>query len=221
MKWFRYIVLIGLLLAPLTLSAQERLKASKIQARARHMPSLGLPRRADGDIDPVIRYKDGAWEGAESMKDAPHWTERLIGPESPAEPKHLAALLELCKNWAVDRPHVAAEVVYGLCREGWFLAVCKKTRTSLGWQSIAFVIPPEGPAPGKSIYSYSHSVNWLEGRIGYNLFPKLPAHLQEIIEEMTATELLCPIQEFDPGLNEEPEREIDYDWEEDVRESMM
>ena len=40
-----------------------------------------------------------------------------------------------------------------------------------------------------------------------------------IIEEMTATELLCPFQEFDPGIEiERPEQEIDYDQEIDFRE---
>ena len=75
-----------------------------------------------------------------------------------------------------------------------------------------------GPGRRKSIYAYSHSVNWLERRIGYNLYPRLPAYIQEIIEEMTASELLSPHQEFDPGLDEHPEQEIDYDWEADYRE---
>ncbi len=35
---------------------------------------------------------------------------------------------------------------------------------------------------------------------------------------MTASELLSPHQEFDPGLDEHPEQEIDYDWEADYRE---
>ena len=35
---------------------------------------------------------------------------------------------------------------------------------------------------------------------------------------MTATELLCPYSEYDPGLDEGPDREVDYDWEADYRE---
>ena len=80
------------------------------------------------------------------------------------------------------------------------------------------LIPPDGIGEGKSIYDYSHSINWLEHQIGYNLYPKLPVYLQEIIEEMTAMELLCPFQEFDPAMNERPEQEIDYDWEADSRD---
>ena len=90
---------------------------------------------------------------------------------------------------------------------GWFVAICKKTRSDLGWKSIGFVIPAGGMQPGKGIC--------------YDLFPRLPSYVQEIIEEMTATELLCPFTEFDPGLNEwpdRPDREIDYDWEADYRE---
>jgi hypothetical protein len=60
-----------------------------------------------------------------------------------------------------------------------------------------------------SIYAYSRSVNWLERNTGYNFFPRLPSHIQEIIEEMTASELLCPYQEFNPGLDDGPYREID------------
>lgn len=71
---------------------------------------------------------------------------------------------------------------------------------------------------GKPIWDYSRSVNWIEHQIGYNLFPKLPAHMQEIIEEMTATEHICPYSEFDPGLDEGEDGEIDYDWEADYRD---
>ena len=36
--------------------------------------------------------------------------------------------------------------------------------------------------------------------------------------EMTATEHLCPYSEFDPGLDEGADGEIDYDWEADYRD---
>lgn len=98
------------------------------------------------------------------------------------------------------------------------MAVCKKTRSNLGWKSIAFLIPSAGFEKDRSIYHYSHSVNWLEYQIGYNLYPKLPSHIQEIIEEMTATELLSIYQESDSGLDDRPENEIDYDWESDYRD---
>ncbi len=139
-------------------------------------------------------------------------------PENPVTPEHLGAILALCRSWAVEKPKSTADIVYGPFNGGRFISVCKKTRSSLGWKSIAFVLPPEGIVEGKLIYDYSHSVNWLEHQIGYNLYPKLPAHIQDIIEEMTATELLCPVQEFDPGLDERPDQEIDYDWEADSLE---
>lgn len=100
----------------------------------------------------------------------------------------------------------------------WFVALCKKTRSDLGWKSISFVIPPEGLPAGSNIWNHSHSVNWLEHNIGYNLFPNLPPHIQDIIEEITAAELICPFQEFDPGLADTPDQEIDYDWEFDYRD---
>ena len=139
--------------------------------------------------------------------------------ESPAAPGHLDAFFEFCRIWAAEKPTGTADTVYGPYLGGWFVAVCRKTRSCLGWKSLAFVIPPDGVGKDKRIYDYSHSINWLEHQIGYNLYPGLPAHLQEIIEEMTATELLCPFQEFDPGIEiERPEQEIDYDQEIDFRE---
>jgi len=135
-----------------------------------------------------------------------------------ARTSELKAVSNLCYEWEAEKPHKAPDVVWGPYRGGWYIALCKRVRGGLGWKSIAFVFPPEGIAPDRSIYAYSHSVNWLEARTGYNLFPKLPAHLQEIIEEMTAVELLCPIQEFDRGELEQAEFEIEHDWEEDIRD---
>ena len=150
---------------------------------------LGLPKRLDGQTDPAVWFEAGVWKGADSLKAVPFWTMAQ-----------------------------AVDIVWGPSRGGRFVAICKKTRSDLGWKSIGFVIPAEGMLAGKSIWDYSHSVNWIENQIGYNLFPKLPAYLQEIIEEMTATELLCPYSEFDQGLDEGPDREIDYDREADYRE---
>ena len=76
--------------------------------------------------------------------------------------------------------------------------------------------PPAQAAAAKAKWEQEKAE--MENQIGYNLYPGLPAYIQEIIEEMSSTELLCPFQEFDPALNERPEQEIDYDWEEDYRE---
>lgn len=218
----RALYIVGLILAlSVPLSAQEVLSPAKIQARAnrRHMPSLGLPVRTDGGIDPIVRYRDERWEGADSAYVVPRWTMWQVKPESPAAPVHLGAILELCRQWAAEKPKGTADIVYGPYKDGWFVTICKKTRSNLGWKSIAFVIPQYKGWEKRRIYDYSHSVNWLEHKIGYNLYPGLPAHLQEIIEEMTDAELLCPFQEFDSGLDaDSPEQEIDYDWEADYRE---
>ena len=209
-----------LLAAGASASAQEVLRASKIQAKSsRRPPSLGLPLRHDGQIDPVVWCDAGLWKGAESLKARPFWIMARTGG-TYTDYMMLKPVLTLCEQWESERPKAAVEMVWGPFRDGWFVAICKKTGTGLGWKSIGFIIPREGMDPAKSIYAYSKCVNWIEHNIAYNLFPKLPAHLQEIIEEMTSFELLSPVQEFDPGLEEGPDREIDYDWEADVREAM-
>ena len=233
-------------------AAQEVLRPARIQARAsRRQPSLGLPKRLDGQPDPAVWHDaagvggsgqptgvfvktgdkglkggaewdvtavagSGAWKGADSLNAVPFWIMSQVSV--PTEAGALTPVISLCARWAAERPKSAVDIVWGPFQGGWFVAICKKTHSALGWKSIGFVIPPEGMDPAGRIYSYSKSVNWIEYRIGYDLFPKLPAHLQEIIEEMTATELLCPFQEFDPGLEEGPDHEIDYEWEADLRE---
>lgn len=198
-------------------AAQEVLRPAHIQAKAsRRQPALGLPKRLDGQNDPAMWYDVGAWKGADSLKAVPFWAMAQVS--EPTEQGILTPVLQLCGKWASEKPKKAVDIVWGPYSGGWFVAICKKTRSDLGWKSIGFVIPAEGMLAGERIWDYSHSVNWIERQIGYNLFPKLPAHLQEIIEEMTSAELLCPLSEFDPGLNEGPDQEIDYDWEEDYRD---
>lgn len=245
-----------LMLLPLEGAGQEVLSASKVHARAnrRFLPALGLPVKIDGQIDRVVRYREGHWEGADSVRAVPRWTMWAVHAEAlpavavqlPGQqvgsalqqaaalqgvPGQLAPVFEFCRGWAGESPKGAADVVCGPLRKagqkagqaqstsgGWFAAVCKKTRSGLGWKSIAFIVPPEGIDTKRSIYDYTRSVNYLERSISYNLFPRLPSNLQEIIEEMTATELVCPYSEFDPGLDEGPDREVEYDMELDYLE---
>lgn len=209
--------IITLLLYVLPVAGQEVLQAAKVQAKAgrKNLPFLGLPVRTDGGIDNVIRFHEGRWEGSDSLGATPRWTVLTLKQEKQILPAELISVYELCSSWAEEKPKGNAELVFGPYQGGWFVAFCKKTHSVLGWKSIAFVLPSEGIKEEKNIYAYCHSVNWLESRIGYNLYPKLPDYIQEIIEEMTATELLCPYQEFDPGLYERPEFEIEYDREED------
>lgn len=202
------------------IGAQEVLKASKVQARGSlRQPSLGLPVKVNGELDHAIWNDSGVWSGANAFKASPIWSMAKVA--EVGEKGVPSTVMTLCAEWLKEKPKHAIDVVWGPFRGAVYVALCKKTSSFLGWKSIAFVIPKEGMDKAKSIYSYSKSVNWIEHNSGYNLFPKLPSHLQEIIEEMSATELLCPFQEFDPGLDEEPDREIDYDWEDDLRESTM
>ena len=214
-------ILTSLLLLALSVPClgQEVLNPSKIQAKgARKHPSLGLPRRLDGKADNAVWYKDGVWFGADSLKAQPHWCMTKV--EESHDEGILTPVYDFCGSWASEKPKSAVDVVYGPFNGGWYFAICKKTRSGLGWKTIAFIIPEGGISEGKRIWDYSLSVNLLEFFIGYNLFPDLPRRLQESIEEMTAYEHLCPFQEYDNSPLYEPDRELDYDWEEDAREIM-
>ena len=123
-----------------------------------------------------------------------------------------------CRKWAEEKPRAAVDVVHGPYRGGWFIALCKRTHGGYGWKTLGFLVPPGGPDAQRSLYAYSTSVNVVEHRIGYNLFPALPAYLQEIVEEMTTAELLVPFQETNSPEDGRPDPETDYDWMEDVRE---
>lgn len=198
---------------------QEVLNPSKVQPRGtRKHPAFGLPQRLDGRTDNAVWYNKGMWCGADSLQGQVFWTMTEVTDAKYDGP--FAAVYDFCKSWALERPKSAIDVVYGPYRNGWYFALCKKTRRGLGWKTIAFVIPAGGIPAGKSVWDYSLSVNLLEFFIGYNLFPKLPRHLQETIEEMTAYEHLCPFQEYDNSPFYEFDREVDYDWEGDVRERM-
>ena len=224
-KAFKHILLVGLLLtlAWESVSGQEVLNPARIKARARlkNLPSLGLPLRADGRIDGSIRYKDDRWFGADSAGAAPRWTMLRLTGETGFGPEIPSAVHDFCRSWMEEKPQGNTDIVFGPLRDQWFITVCKKTRSSLGWKSIGFVLPREGSLTGKKIYEYCRSVNWIEHQIRYDLYPKLPSHLQEIIEEMTATELFFPFLESLDGMGESPDRENDYDWEDDYREMLM
>ena len=201
-------------------SGQEVLNASKIQARGvwKNLPELGLPERIGVEIDPVIWYKDGLWHGADSLKANPFWTTETIGTESVVKSKIPSEIIAFCKEWVAEKPEGPVHVVIGPVRGMQFIAVCTRAKSSLSWKSIAFIIPESGLEQDKSAWFYSCSVNWIEWLTGYNLFPKLPSALQEIVEEMTAAEHLCPFIESDPLEHDIPDLEIDYEWEMDMHE---
>lgn len=130
----------------------------------------------------------------------------------------LAPAFAVARRWAMEKPAGSVSIVYGPLGRWWYVALCKKARSPLGWRSLGFCIPPQGLPEGENAYRYGVSVNWIEFRTGYNLFPKLPAHIQEIVEEMTASDILCPIQESELPYMDSPEQEIEYDMELDYRE---
>lgn len=216
-----YIILLLLtFLSEVSLTGQEILKPSRIQARAvrRNLPDLGLPERTSGEIDPTIWYKDGCWHGANSLKASPFWITETIDVESVVKTKMPAEIVEFCKEWATEKPAGPVYVVTGPVRGMQFIAVCTRTRSSMSWKSIGFIVPKLGLLPDKTVWFYSCSVNWIEWLIGYDLFPKLPSALQELVEEMTAAEHLCSFNEFDPLEYDIPDYEIEYEWEMDMHE---
>ena len=214
------ILFILTILPEFSASGQEVLNASKIQARGvrKNLPELGLPERIGVEIDPVIWYKDGLWHGADSLKATPFWTTETIGTETVVKSKIPSEIIDFCKGWVAEKPEGPVHVVTGPVRGMQFIAVCTRARSSLSWKSIAFIIPESGLEQDKSVWFYSCSVNWIEWLTGYNLFPKLPSALQEIVEEMTAAEHLCPFIESDPLEHDIPDPEIDYEWEMDMHE---
>lgn len=132
------------------------------------------------------------------------------------------SVIDECIKWAAEPPMGFATIVCGpiIGREGeppqaWFAAICKKTGLKLGWKSIAFLIPNKESADGAA-FKYSESVNALEHQSGWDLFCKLPAGVQELVEEMTVYELFCPFQEQD----EEYEREMEQEFFEEYLEPL-
>lgn len=208
------------LLAEIPLSGQEVLRPSRIQARAnrKNLPALGLPERSNGEIDHAIWFKEGRWHGADSLKAAPYWVTETIDVESVVKTQMPPEIIKFCKDWTAEKPEGPVHIVTGPVRGMQFIAVCTRSRSSLNWKSIGFIIPKEGMMSDKTVWYYSCSVNWIEWLIGYDLFPKLPSGLQELVEEMTAAEHLCSFIEFDVLEFESPDPEIDYEWEMDLHE---
>ena len=214
--YWKWLIFFCLSLLSMTAAAQSvlQLKEARISvrsARARHLlPHYGLPERADGQMDGFIRLHQGRWQGADTREDPPKWYALDLHPDTLRCPELLVPVWEEARKWAAEKPHSPTTVVYGPWRDGWFLALCRRTQSALGWKSIAFIVPAAGCPPG-SVYQVSASVNRIEARSGYNLFTTLPSHLQDIVEEMTSAELFSPFQEFDS--QELPERDLDLEFD--------
>lgn len=149
----RHAYLLTLVLSVASVSsagAQEVLQPARIQAKAsRRQPALGLPKRLDSQTDPVVWYVSGEWKGADSLKGVPFWTMAQVS--EPAQGGELTQVLQLCAKWASEKPKRAVDIVWGPYSGGWFIAICKKTQSDLGWKSIGFVIPAEGILEGKPL----------------------------------------------------------------------
>ena len=192
------------------------------------------------DFSELLTGKNGLWLSWNPDSELPNWAswdpdplasrqerDRFGGtlPEGKfrCDTAIWNAVLAECYRWALEKPYGHASLVIGPVVSGkevqrgreaipaaFFIAICKKTQTTLGYKSIAFLLPNVRELKG-GIYDYSTTVNSLEYRFGYDLFCKLPELIQEEVEEMTTYELYCPFQETDDGLYEEFEYEYDYE----------
>ena len=208
----------------------ERLEASRVRARAgwrirMMMPSLGLPQHTDGGHDPAIFLRGKLWYGADSLKAVPRWVmwemepgtagaiSDGIGTASSRIPAALVPFVGEFRRWCEEKPSGKVTVICGRLRSGWYVAGCRRAKTRIGWKAIAFAVPQpaETAFPGADLYSFSMSINRVESLCGYNLFPGLPPIIQEIVEEMTSAELLCPFIEYDRPEMDDPDRGIDND----------
>ena len=128
------VVLIFLsVISEFSLSAQEVLKSSRIEARAnrKNLPDLGLPLRSSGEMDPVIWYKEGCWRGADSLKAAPFWMTETIVAESVVKTQMPSEIVDFCKKWVMEKPQGPVHIVSGPVRGMQFIAVCTRSRSSL------------------------------------------------------------------------------------------
>ena len=150
------LLLLTALLSAFSLRAQETLKASRIEAKGarRYVPSLGLPRRADGGIDRLIRYDVPLWTGRDDVKATPNWNMCELRPGSMIPSGIPGEVAEICLQWLSDSPKGRLSIVFGPLWRGTYVALCRKSTKSLGWKSISFLIPEGGVVKGVSIYRY-------------------------------------------------------------------
>ena len=198
---------------------QERkyvLDASEVSANTRVVMrgaalKLGLPEREDETRERYKLIRHGRWTGSDDLDETPDWTMWEMMPDSLCTPDIIAPVLAFFRGWASAKPKNTVAVVYGPLKRGWYVVGCSKTKGGLGWKSLGFAIPQTGVEADRKLLSYSIPVNWVEAVLGYNFFPLLPSHLQEIIEEMTVTELFCSFQEFEQMEFDGPDDDIEYD----------
>lgn len=149
--------------------------------------------------------------------------EELIPKDKrPGSIEQIRAAINECYRWAWRKPYGMTCIVTGpiylendsTSPYSWYVTVCKRENAAkmfaLGYSSIAFKVPMH--AQGDiSVYDQSVTVNMVEFLTHYNLYPHLPASVQEQVEEVTGYELFCNFQEIDESLLEKYIVEFEHD----------
>lgn len=204
---------------------KETVVSAKLPKRLRtYVPFWGTPSPSKWTREDSL-VVDNCIASIDTTRSFPNWVCWNLDLGSVAEDKYkfgrfvkkgssvpsevlLKQVIDECYRWTWKKPYGNTNAVLGPVYtsqdsetpSAWFVAVCKKDSGKglmpLGFTSIAFIIPAS-PSSRPNLYDYSCSVNFVEFRTGYNLFPKLPPKVQEQVEEMTAYELFCPFQEID------------------------
>lgn len=201
-------------------------------------PFWGFPRK-DGAGETIIE-KDGCFYAVQDPDDSlavPAWVTWNLDlaefgddrdkftpllPVRYADQPVLKSVLDECYRWAWRKPYGNSCVVCGplygnrdsSVPAAFFVSVCKKEKiegpTSLGFSSLAWIVPVDARITGK-VYDLASTVNLVEYRSGYDLYPKLPSAVQEQVEEISVFELFCPFQEIEYEIQQEVEFEIEYE----------
>lgn len=125
----------------------------------------------------------------------------VVGREPLECRSKLCEAVDECYRWAWRKPYGNTNLVMGPVfnpknesgkPDAFFVAVCKRERLDvpmpLGFTSMAYMIPVADS--DKKLSEYALSVNAMEAHCGYDLFGKLPASVQDMVEEITQFELL-------------------------------
>jgi len=162
-----------------------------------------------------------AWETKFLSKDKDKFMSKVAAPRKAFNDTTWNAVIDECYKWAWEKPVDEATIICGpLVYEKeiakgeqampyeYFVVVCKRANTDLGWKSIGFVIPNR-PKPYCGPYKISRSVNMIEFKTGYNFFKHLPDSIEELVEEMTPYELFSSFVDESEFLEMEEDPEID------------
>jgi len=201
-------------------------------------PFWGVPIPSSGEKEEVEEI-DGLFVSRADTSSLPRWIcwnldlasdsnerrkfEALIpNAKRPGAMDEIRAAIDECYRWAWKKPYGTTCIVTGpiyldkdsTAPYSWYVTVCKRENAAkmfaLGYSSIAFKVPVDGQGKA-NVYDRSVSVNMIEFLTHYNLYPHLPASVQELVEEMTGYELFCNFQEIDESLLEKYIVEFEHD----------